>query len=179
MTIERHVVRTLNGLVRTHRGGFRRSCQNLRGDVTYSRPTNTHSERFLSSNRPDPFARRPNQKCDPYGQGGKPLGVDDAQRLLATVSDDWRLESQENGSDTPFFLVREFYHDDFLAGSSFVNEIAAVAQMNDHYPSITLERRLDSKKKAWRVVTTVKCHTKVLGGLSHHDFFLATVCRMS
>ena len=27
----------------------------------------------------------------------------------------------------------------------------------------------------WIVVSTIECHTKVLQGLSHHDFFLATV----
>jgi pterin-4a-carbinolamine dehydratase len=141
-----------------------------------------------SSSRPDPFARRPNQICDPYGQGGKPLSLEDAQRLLTTVSDEWELNATttsptESSGDNnnreemmiPTFLSREFPHADFMEGSSFLTHVAAVAQMNDHFPSLHLERRLDSRNKAWGVVSTVTCHTKVLQGLSHHDFFLATV----
>jgi pterin-4a-carbinolamine dehydratase len=132
-----------------------------------------------SSSRPDPFARRPNQKCDPYGQGGKPLSMPDAERLLLTVSDNWKLETPllENDEEEkiPQTIVREFVHEDFIEGSKFLTHVAAVAQMNDHFPTLTLERRLLSRQKAWQVVSTVRCHTRVLQGLSHHDFFLATV----
>jgi pterin-4a-carbinolamine dehydratase len=138
---------------------------------------------FSSSSRPDPFARRPNKVCDPYGQGGKPLSLEDAERLLTTVEDDWKLgggggggggdEAQED--QAPRSISRDFQHADFLAGSHFLTHMAAVAHMNDHFPSLQLERRLDSRKKEWHVVTSVTCHTKVLQGLSHHDFYLATV----
>lgn len=132
--------------------------------------------------RPDPFARRPNQKCDPYGQGGKPLTLQEAESLLNTVHSEWSLEG--NGSEDkkfrniPTHLTRSFVHPDFIAGASFLNHVAAVAQMNDHFPSVTLERKLDSKRKQWLVVSTVSCHTFVLQGLSHHDFFVATVSLM-
>jgi pterin-4a-carbinolamine dehydratase len=133
-----------------------------------------------SSSRPDPFARRPNQKCDPYGQGGKPLSMSDAERLLLTVSDNWKLETpllenDEEEEKTPKAIVRKFVHQDFIEGSQFLTHVAAVAQMNDHFPTLTLERRLLSRQKAWQVVSSVRCHTRVLQGLSHHDFFLATV----
>jgi pterin-4a-carbinolamine dehydratase len=94
--------------------------------------------------------------------------LEDAEQLLETVSDEWNLVGESA-------ITREFVHADFLAGSSFLTHIAAVAQMNDHFPSLALQRQLDSKKKAWRVVSSVTCSTKVLQGLSHHDFFLATV----
>lgn len=133
--------------------------------------------------RPDPFARRPNKKCDPYGQGGKPLSTEDAQRLLSTLNDGWTLRQQDgspvdangNPSVIPTRLTRSFEHSDFMSGSSFLNHVAAVAQMNDHFPTLSLERKLDSRLKQWKVVSTVSCHTFVLEGLSHHDFFLATV----
>ena len=103
----------------------------------------------------------------------------DAERLLSTVSDDWKLEtpSSENEDEEkiPQAIVGEFVHEDFIAGSQFLTHVAAVAQMNDHFPTLTLERRLLSRQKAWQVVSTVRCHTRVLLGLSHHDFFLATV----
>ena len=138
----------------------------------------------FSTHRPDPLAKRPNQKCDPYGQGGKPLSYEDAKRLLTTIDNSWVLESsptnvenedRSQSSIPPQAITREFYHTDFWTGSQFLTHVAAVAQMNDHYPSLHLERRLLSKEKAWQVVSTVRCHTRVLQGLSHHDFFVATV----
>jgi pterin-4a-carbinolamine dehydratase len=49
--------------------------------------------------------------------------------------------------------------------------MAAVATVNDHYPSLHLERRII--KKMWHTVSSVKCRTKVLDGLSSQDFYLA------
>jgi len=138
--------------------------------------------------RPDPFARRPTAKCDPYGQGGKPLPLWEANTLLATLNPGWKIEegetiddlSADNTTDPPAppppqGLIREYVHPDFISGSRFVGKIAAVAQLNIHYPSIKLERRIIPNKKAWQVVSQVRCHTHVLGGLSSHDFHLALV----
>ena len=55
----------------------------------------------------------------------------------------------------------------------FVSIVAAVAHMNNHYPTITLKRRLERREKAWTVVTTVQCYTPTLGGLSYNDFHIA------
>ncbi|CAJ1965425.1 unnamed protein product [Cylindrotheca closterium] len=131
--------------------------------------------------RPDPMARRPTAKCDPFGQGGKPLVLEDAIRLSATVDSAWKVETEMketkegNQLEHPATIVREFQHPDFMSAASFFQEVAAVAQMNDHFPSLTMERKLNSRKKMWTIVSSVRCHTKVLGGLSHHDFFLATL----
>ena len=130
--------------------------------------------------RPDPFARRPNKVCDPYGQEGKPLTGPEAEKLLKTVRPEWILQGDgyENGN-VPTQLTRSFEHPDFITGASFLTHVAAVAQMNNHFPSMRLERRLDSKRKQWVVESTVTCHTFVLQGLSHHDFFVATVSTKS
>lgn len=163
----------------------------------FSSESNSNNSNKSNKSRPDPFARRPNKICDPYGQGGKPLTAADAERLLMTVHPDWSLRgdnyhnnetlstsSQNNETDAtaaaaaaiiPTELTRSFAHPDFMSGSAFLNQVAAVAQMNDHFPSLKLERKLDPKRKQWRVVSTVTCHTFVLQGLSHHDFFIATV----
>jgi pterin-4a-carbinolamine dehydratase len=134
------------------------------------------------SSRPDPLARRPNRICDPYGLGGKPLSYNAASQQLQTLNDGWRLvgDSMEEDSDTdqdspPSALVREFYHVDYLTAARFVKTIAAVAHVNNHYPTITIERRLLSKQAAWQVVTTVSCCTPNLEGLSHSDFYIAMV----
>jgi len=127
------------------------------------------------------MARRPTAKCDPFGQGGKPLMLEDAMRLSATVDPAWKVETEMKESKEgdslvhPATIIREFQHPDFISAASFLQHVAAVAQMNDHFPSLTVERKLNSRKKQWTVVSTIQCHTKVLGGLSHHDFFLATL----
>jgi pterin-4a-carbinolamine dehydratase len=126
---------------------------------------------FASKPSYDPLARRPNQICDPYGQGGKRLPREDAQGLLATVEKDWRLVPE----DSPTGLVRDFHHKDFMDGSQFLAKIAVVAHMNNHYPSIHLERKL--LPKSWQVATTVKCSTPTLEGLSYNDFYIAMVSR--
>ncbi|KAL3937977.1 MAG: hypothetical protein SGBAC_007017 [Bacillariaceae sp.] len=131
-------------------------------------------------NRPDPMARRPTAKCDPFGQGGKPLVLEDAMRLSATVDRAWKVETEMKETkegeqlEHPAMIVRELRHPDFMSAASFLQHVAAVAQMNDHFPSLTMERKLNSRKKMWTIVSSIECHTKVLGGLSHHDFFLAT-----
>lgn len=121
--------------------------------------------------RLDPTAKRPNKLCDPYGQGGKPLGMNEVDRLRATIGSDWEVVVAD-GDGIPLALSREFVHRDFITGAHFVRRIAAVAEMNAHYPSITLDRKI-ARKGSWQVTTTVRCHTLVLGGLSGHDFHLA------
>lgn len=133
--------------------------------------------------KPDPLAKRPNKVCDPYGLGGKPLPLADSQGLLSTLDDEWQLElgNKEHDDDSqqppppPTALWREFHHADFLAGARFVSILAALGHVNNHFPSIHLERRLNSKKKTWEVVTAVRCFTPTLQGLSHNDFHVAMV----
>lgn len=126
----------------------------------------------------DPSTKRPNQKCDPYGQGGKPLTMTDATMLKSTIHPQWTLEIDEKNEKepaiTPTSLTRQFLHPDYLSGARFLQKIAAVAQINNHFPSaLSLERRI--VKKNWQVVSVVNCRTVVLGGLSRHDFHLAMV----
>jgi pterin-4a-carbinolamine dehydratase len=138
----------------------------------------------------DPMAKRPNKLCDPYGQGGRPMSMEEAQMLKKTIHDDWRIEStttttttasSESSSSEPaapaaaalLYLVRDFHHNDYLYGARFLAKIAAVAQINNHFPSLTLDRKIVQKN--WHAYTRVTCHTKVLRGLSQHDFHLAMV----
>jgi pterin-4a-carbinolamine dehydratase len=140
-------------------------------------PSRSRQLRFFASEPSsyDPLARRPNKVCDPYGQGGRPLSREDAQGLLATVEKDWRLVVVDAAQDSPpTKLIRDFHHRDFMNGSQFVAKIAAVAHMNNHYPSIQLERKL-LPRSSWQVTTTVTCSTPTLKGLSYNDFHIAMV----
>ena len=76
--------------------------------------TTTTPRRSLTSSRPDPFARRPNKVCDPYGQGGKPLSVEDAEKLLTTVSEEWWLGEESSVHS----ISRDFEHADLKTGCS-------------------------------------------------------------
>ena len=134
--------------------------------LSFCNPRTILSRAFSKSSRPDPFARRPTAKCDPYGQGGKPLTVGEARPLLQTVEPEWMLWMDDDNGSTkefiendnendlmmiPFGIVRDFWHGDYMQGSQFITHVvAAVAQMNDHYPfRVVLERYLSSREKMW------------------------------
>jgi pterin-4a-carbinolamine dehydratase len=148
----------------------------------HSTTGNSEPKKHRSS---DPTAKRPNQVCDPYGQSGKPLSFNEADSLCSTIHCDWKLETIEQSASAaetslessivvvPFALTREFVHPSFLSGTRFLHSVAAVAELNAHFPSLHLERRI--VKKTWHIVSTVRCHTTVLGGLAIHDFHLAMV----
>ncbi|MGK3742974.1 MAG: pterin-4a-carbinolamine dehydratase [Bacillariaceae sp.] len=188
-----------------------------------------------SQHRPDPFARRPTAKCDPYGQDGKPLTLEEATKLLRTVEPEWKLliheddngnendikmgnitettpsipgngdggennddgdggnnnnnyyyydsnnnkcyDENENFDVVPFGIGRDFWHEDYIQASQFLTHVAAVAEMNaQHFPhKVILERKIHSRTKSWNICTRIICRTHVLQGLSHHDYYLATL----
>jgi pterin-4a-carbinolamine dehydratase len=128
-------------------------------------------KRFFSHERPDPFARRPNQVCDPYGQGGKPLSLEDSKQLLLTLSETWSLDCVGEGA--PKALVGKYKHHDYVRASAFIAKIAAVGDLNNHYPEIILQRKLLFQEKRWEITTTIQCSTVTLGGLSRNDFLVA------
>ena len=174
---------------------YRRSNRDIctssfRATNSMNRRKMTKLSKMPFSSRPDPFARRPTSKCDPYGQDGKPLTLDQVLGLTKTIEPEWKImmgdddktdDEIQPGSETknvvPFAIRRVYWHDDYLSGSRFSTHVAAVAQMNaQHFPhEVILSRKLDSKTKTWRICTEIICRTHVLQGLSHHDFYLATL----
>ena len=98
-----------------------------------------------------------------------------AQSLRATVDDAWQILLQDDTNDTnlPTALVREFIVPDFVHAARLTSAVAAAAQLQNHFPRITMDRRI--VRKEWQVFVQVQCHTVVLGGLSTHDFHLAMV----
>jgi hypothetical protein len=98
------------------------------------------------------------------------MTVDPKWKIIIDDDDDGDNDSTAEAKP-PQALVREFAHPDFMAGSKFL----AAAQLSIHFTLFTLEWQLIPSKKAWKVVTSVLCHTLVLGGLSRHDFHLAMV----
>ena len=154
-----------------------------------------------TSNYDDATAKRPNKVCDPYEQNGMPLSGEECQRLMNlnyystaaaaasstnknVVVQQWKLLdcnrniicNNNNIIDTtrpPMYLIREFEHLDYRMGHKFVSSMASVAFMNNHFPKISLHRKLLKHPHRWQVVTTIECHTQLLKGLSYNDFQIA------
>lgn len=89
------------------------------------------------------------------------------QSLRSTIDAKWVVDDDHTS------IVRTFRHPDFLSGARFVQKMAAVAEVNAHYPELRLDRVI--RKRSWAVETTIRCRTTVLQGLSTHDFHLAMV----
>jgi len=94
------------------------------------------------------------QKCEPCQEGGQPLSLHEA-RELAAQTPKWKLEERS--------IEREFEFEDFEASIRFVNEVARLAEEEDHHPDIYV--RYDK--------VGLKLSTHKIGGLSKNDFILA------
>jgi len=99
--------------------------------------------------------------------------LEDDQSPAGDEDEDEEIKHEENYVLPPQSLSKDYYHSNYIDASKFASVVAAVAHNNNHYPSIILERKLMKREKAWRVVTTVKCRTETLGGLSFNDFHVA------
>mmetsp|Transcript_12180 Transcript_12180/g.24461 ORF Transcript_12180/g.24461 Transcript_12180/m.24461 type:complete len:294 (-) Transcript_12180:54-935(-) len=97
----------------------------------------------------DPFAKRPSQKCDPYGLAGQSLSHKECIDWLATLECGWNLiydgiekrpEIEEQVA--PIFLQRQFYHETFHYASQFLSHISLLSTNLNHYPFLSMERVL-------------------------------------
>lgn len=118
----------------------------------------------VGKHRVDATAKRPTKVCDPYEQNGMALTPKQAAELAGTIDPKWKL----NGDST--VISREFLHNSFLDASKFAQQLSFIAFNNNHYPKISIERRLGKGK--WLFVSTAQCSTEVLRGLSFNDFQL-------
>lgn len=94
------------------------------------------------------------EKCKPCRQGGSPLSVDEALTLSLDIPRWELLESS---------IQRTFAFDSFIEAINFVNEVAEVAEEQEHHPDIFVDYKN----------VTLTLWTKKIGGLSRNDFILA------
>ncbi len=97
--------------------------------------------------RVDPFAKRPSQKCDPYGLAGQSLSLKECIDWLATLEEGWKLiHSTEKRAGTeleaPTFLQKQFYHTTLHDASQFLSHISLLSTNLNHYPFLSMERVL-------------------------------------
>lgn len=98
------------------------------------------------------------KKCRPCEGGLEPFSVQESQENISAFPD-WTLS--EDGKYIEVFYVMK----DFMSAVSLINEIAKVAQEEDHHPDIHLTGYRNLK---------VKLSTHAIGGLSENDFIVAS-----
>lgn len=99
------------------------------------------------------------QKCVPC-QGGEPvLSKREIDEYLKELKYGWKYEPN------PDKIVNEFNFKDFVSAIGFVNEVAKLAQQEDHHPNIYVH---DFKK------VRIELWTHKINGLHKNDFILAS-----
>ncbi len=97
------------------------------------------------------------KKCQPCEGMGKPLTQAQASEYLKNVSQ-WKLH--ESGK----MIYRDFVMKNFMAAVRLINQIAQIAEQENHHPDIHLAgyRKL-----------RIELSTHAIGGLSENDFIEA------
>lgn len=97
------------------------------------------------------------KKCKPCEGGVEPVSAEEAARQLAMLPG-WSLTADGKK------IRKEWTLKNFLAGISFFEAIAGVAEEDNHHPDLHLT--------GYRNVA-VELYTHAIGGLSENDFILA------
>jgi len=96
------------------------------------------------------------RQCVPCKGGGTPLKGERIEQLQRELAEGWRVVDEHH-------LEKEFKFDTYLDGVNFVNEVAAIADEQDHHPDIYLGYA--------KVRVTLSTHK--IGGLTENDFIVA------
>lgn len=95
------------------------------------------------------------RKCVPCEGGMPPMAEDTAKELLVYIPG-WELDSGNA-------IKKEFKFKDFKEAMKFINDVAYIADAEDHHPDI-----FNSYNKVGITLTT-----HAIGGLSDNDFIVA------
>ena len=96
------------------------------------------------------------QPCLPCRGGVPPMARDDAERLLAQLDPDWRLNDDGH-------LERALKFGNFVMAMDFANRVAEIAEAENHHPDLHV---------AWGRCT-VEIWTHKIDGLAEGDFVFA------
>jgi len=109
------------------------------------------------------MAEKLNQKqCVPCEGGVEPLKGEQLDQLQRELNEGWRVIDDHH-------LEKEYKFDTYLEGVNFVNEVAEIADEQDHHPDIYLGYG--------KVRVTLWTHN--IGGLSENDFIVAAKIEQS
>jgi 4a-hydroxytetrahydrobiopterin dehydratase len=97
------------------------------------------------------------KRCLPCEAGVRPIGREEAERLLANVHEHWSL------NDDATEIRREFKFKGFHKTMGFVNAVAWIANAENHHPDLEV---------GWGRCL-VRYTTHAIEGLSENDFICA------
>jgi 4a-hydroxytetrahydrobiopterin dehydratase len=95
------------------------------------------------------------ERCEPCHVAQEPLPKGEATKLHRQLGGAWTLKEAS--------LEREFAFDDFEEAMDFVNDVAAIAEDEEHHPDIHI----------YYNKVTLELSTHNIGGLSRNDFVVA------
>lgn len=98
------------------------------------------------------------KKCKPCEGGLEPFSVQQSQENISAFPD-WVLS--EDGK----YIEVSYVMKDFLSAVEFINEVAKVAEEEDHHPDLYLTGYRNLK---------IILSTHAIGGLSENDFIVAS-----
>ncbi len=129
--------------------------ESIHANNTYSlqKDASTQQKQNLTyeKRKVDPFAKRPSQKCDPYGLSGQSLSFKECRDWLATLECGWKLtyydgtgseKQPETEEQAPTFLQKQFYHATLHDASQFLSHISFLSTNLNHFPFLSIERVL-------------------------------------
>jgi 4a-hydroxytetrahydrobiopterin dehydratase len=94
--------------------------------------------------------------CVPCEGGTKPFDGDQILELKKELAPDWRVVENKK-------LKKEFPFENFKRGMAFAQEIAMIAEEENHHPDICIHY----------TNVEVELSTHAIGGLSENDFIMA------
>jgi 4a-hydroxytetrahydrobiopterin dehydratase len=97
------------------------------------------------------------QRCEPCEGAVKPMGREEAERLMERLNEDWSLT--EDCAE----IHRDFFFKGFNKTMGFVNAVAWIANGEGHHPDLEV---------GWGHCL-VRYTTHAIGGLSLNDFICA------
>jgi len=95
-------------------------------------------------------------QCSPVRQDEKTLNESELKKYKKQLSIGWKIVEGK-------ILRKEFPFENFQRGVGFVNDVAVLAENEDHHPDICLHYNS----------VEVELSTHIIGGLSLNDFILA------
>src|SRR3989344_5531744 len=97
-----------------------------------------------------------NKKCVPCQGGMLALTEKEIKKYLQELKTEWQVKDNKK-------ISREFKFKSFREAINFVNQVAELAEKEDHHPDMLISYR--------RVVMEFTTHA--IGGLSENDFIMA------
>jgi 4a-hydroxytetrahydrobiopterin dehydratase len=99
------------------------------------------------------------KKCIPCEGGIPPFSKQQSQKYLKQLKRGWKIVEEDGITK----LEREFNFKNFVQSMGFANQVALIAQAENHHPEMEIEY---SKVE-------IELYTHASGGLTENDFILA------